>query len=144
MSHRPEKEEKYVPPVRFRIPGNLPAYAVLAAVSEALEVGGLELMVVREPSGMPYLNTELQGGTYTCILRKYQEDEEEFEPLEIPDRELTYDEKVEWFVRNHYETGMEMEIMRDSMRGDNLDDFYWYEERVEFPKMLSELNKEEL
>lgn len=142
---RPEREEKYIPPVKFRIPGILPAYSVIATIDDALKYHGLEIQVIREPQGMPYLNNSphLSGmDMYTCILKKREEEvDEETEPVPTPDRELTYDEKVEWFFKNNYETGMELEIMRDSMRDDNLDNFHWHGEKIQFPKMLSELNK---
>lgn len=68
--------------------------------------------------------------------------EKDFKPIPIPDRELTYEEKVRWFVSKHHEDGMELKIMLDSMRDDNLDNFYWHKSKVEFPKMLSEIQKD--
>jgi len=58
------------------------------------------------------------------------------------DIELTYDEKVEWFVANYYETGMELEMMKDNMKHDDLDNFFWYKKKVDFPKMKSDLKSE--
>jgi hypothetical protein len=47
---------------------------------------------------------------------------------------LTYEERVQWFVNNFYETGMEYEAMLDNMKGQDLDNFKWYGDIVKIPK----------
>jgi hypothetical protein len=47
---------------------------------------------------------------------------------------LTYEERVQWFVSNFYETGMEYEAMLDNMKGHDLDNFKWYDDIVKIPK----------
>ena len=51
--------------------------------------------------------------------------------------ELTYEERVRWFVNNYYETGMEYASMLESMRDDDLDNFVWYGETIRIPKFHS-------
>lgn len=51
--------------------------------------------------------------------------------------ELTYEERVRWFVNNYYETGMEYASMLESMRDDDLDNFVWYGETIRIPKFYS-------
>ena len=59
--------------------------------------------------------------------------------LEDPTRELTYEERIAWFVSNYYETGMEYLSLLHSMRTTNLDGFEWYDETVSIPKTRGEL-----
>jgi hypothetical protein len=47
---------------------------------------------------------------------------------------LTYEERVQWFVSNFYETGMEYEAMLDNMKNQDLDNFEWYGDIVKIPK----------
>lgn len=47
---------------------------------------------------------------------------------------LSYKERVEWFFMNHYETGMELEIIMESMKDKNLDFYSWYDGYVSIPK----------
>jgi hypothetical protein len=58
---------------------------------------------------------------------------------EDPDRELTYEERIAWFVANYYETGMEYENLLHAMKTTNLDSFEWIDETVSVPKRISEL-----
>jgi hypothetical protein len=58
---------------------------------------------------------------------------------EDPDRELTYEERISWFVANYYETGMEYESLLYAMKTTNLDSFEWIDETVSVPKRISEL-----
>jgi hypothetical protein len=51
--------------------------------------------------------------------------------------ELTYEERVRWFVNNYYETGMEYASMLESMRDEDLDNFVWYGETMQIPKFHS-------
>ena len=52
-------------------------------------------------------------------------------------KELTYEERVRWFVNNYYETGMEYASMLESMKNKNLDNFEWYGEKIQIPKFYS-------
>ena len=56
--------------------------------------------------------------------------------------ELTYEERVRWFVNNYYETGMEYASMLESMRDDDLDNFVWYGETIRIPKFYSSNEKQ--
>jgi len=47
---------------------------------------------------------------------------------------LSYDERIEWFFKNHYETGMELCILKDSFKKENLDSIKWYDTLVSIPK----------
>ena len=53
--------------------------------------------------------------------------------------ELTYKERIAWFVQNFYETGMEYPIMLDNMRNENLDKVKWYDDFIKIPKYTNEL-----
>lgn len=54
-------------------------------------------------------------------------------------RELTYEERIKWFITNYYETGMEYEGLLFSMKDTNLDGFQWYDEVVSIPKYSDEV-----
>jgi hypothetical protein len=59
---------------------------------------------------------------------------------EDPNRELTYEERIAWFVANYYETGMEYEGLLESMKTYNLDQFEWIGgDVIRFPKTVDEL-----
>lgn len=47
---------------------------------------------------------------------------------------LTYKERIDWFILNHYETGMEYEILFESFKDKNLDFLKWGESTVYIPK----------
>lgn len=49
-------------------------------------------------------------------------------------RKLTYEERIQWFVDNYYETGMEYEYLLISMKNEDLDNFQWYDEIINIPK----------
>ena len=56
------------------------------------------------------------------------------------DRELTYEERIAWFVANYYETGMEYSSLLESMKDSNLDQFEWIGgEIVAIPKTVRDL-----
>ena len=48
--------------------------------------------------------------------------------------ELTYEERIQWFISRYYETGMEYEGLLASMKDTNLDSFQWYDETISIPK----------
>ena len=52
----------------------------------------------------------------------------------MSEEKLTYEERVQWFVCNFYETGMEYEAMLDNMKCQDLDNFEWYGDIVKIPK----------
>jgi len=55
------------------------------------------------------------------------------------DKKLTYEERIKWFIDNFYETGMEYQILLESYKNDNLDEFEWYDDIIKIPKYLSEV-----
>jgi hypothetical protein len=57
-------------------------------------------------------------------------------------RELaTYEERVMWFLKNYYESGMEYDILLISMEGADLDNFEWYDDIIHIPKYKDELDE---
>lgn len=52
---------------------------------------------------------------------------------------LTYEERIKWFVENYYETGMEYLSLLETMKGEDLDNFKWYDEVIKFPKYKHEI-----
>lgn len=48
--------------------------------------------------------------------------------------ELTYRERVDWFITNYFETGMEYENIYDYLRDKDLDNLDWYGDTVKIPK----------
>ena len=52
---------------------------------------------------------------------------------------LTYKERIDWFVSNFYETGMEYKIVYDSFKDKDLDKIEWYDDFIKIPKYKDEL-----
>lgn len=50
--------------------------------------------------------------------------------------ELEYEERIKWFFTNYYETGMEYEILLDTMKKQNLDKIKHYDQIISLPKYL--------
>ena len=48
--------------------------------------------------------------------------------------ELTYEERIQWFISNYYETGMEYESLLITMKDEDLDNFKWYNDIISIPK----------
>ena len=48
--------------------------------------------------------------------------------------ELTYEERIQWFVSNYYETGMEYQSLLVTMKDEDLDNFKWYNDVISIPK----------
>ena len=48
--------------------------------------------------------------------------------------ELTYEERIQWFVSNYYETGMEYQSLLVTMKEEDLDNFKWYDDFIPIPK----------
>jgi hypothetical protein len=57
------------------------------------------------------------------------------------ERELTYEEKISWFIANYYETGMEYEGLLASLANEDLDNFKWINETIQFPRKFSEIKR---
>lgn len=49
-------------------------------------------------------------------------------------RPMKYEERIKWLFRNHYETGMEYEIMLESLKSEDLDKLKWYDGFLTLPK----------
>ena len=54
-------------------------------------------------------------------------------------KKLTYKERIDWFVANFYETGMEYELIYDSFKSEDLDRIKWYDYFIKIPKYKDEL-----
>jgi hypothetical protein len=54
-------------------------------------------------------------------------------------KKLTYKERIDWFVANFYETGMEYGIVYDSFKNKDLDKIKWYDDFIKIPKYKDEL-----
>ena len=54
-------------------------------------------------------------------------------------KKLTYKERIDWFVANFYETGMEYGIVYDSFKDKDLDKIKWYDDFIKIPKYKDEL-----
>lgn len=52
---------------------------------------------------------------------------------------LTYEERIQWFMKNYYESGMEYLILLESLKEADLDNFRWYDEIIKFPKYKHEI-----
>ena len=48
--------------------------------------------------------------------------------------ELTYEERIAWFVENYYESGMEYQSLLVTMKDEDLDNFKWYDDVISIPK----------
>ena len=55
------------------------------------------------------------------------------------DGKLTYEERIQWFISNFYETGMEYQSLLESMKDEDLDNFKWYDDFIKIPKYRNEL-----
>jgi hypothetical protein len=54
--------------------------------------------------------------------------------METNTAELSYEERVMWFFQNYYETGMEYDILIETLKNSDLDNFSWYGEKIKIPK----------
>jgi hypothetical protein len=52
---------------------------------------------------------------------------------------LTYEERIQWFVKNYYESGMEYLSLLETMKNEDLDNFKWHDEIIKFPKYKHEI-----
>jgi hypothetical protein len=48
--------------------------------------------------------------------------------------ELTYEERIAWFVENYYESGLEYQSLLVTMKDEDLDNFKWYDDFISIPK----------
>jgi hypothetical protein len=55
--------------------------------------------------------------------------------------QLTTKERIIWFVRNYYETGMELDYCLDKLKDADLDNFHWYGKRLVIPKYKDEIKQ---
>ena len=63
------------------------------------------------------------------------------------EKTLSTQERILWFIQNYYETGMEYDILKETLNDTDLDNFEWYGEKINIPKKLSYtdvLNKEHI
>lgn len=60
--------------------------------------------------------------------------------VDNPDRELSYEERVRWFLFKYYETGMEYEILLKSLANEDLDNYSYRDEIIQFPKYIKDTN----
>jgi hypothetical protein len=54
-------------------------------------------------------------------------------------KRLTYKERIEWFIANHYETGMEYQNIYYHFKNRNLDRIEWYNDIIKIPKYKDEI-----
>jgi len=54
-------------------------------------------------------------------------------------KKLTYKERIDWFVSNFYETGMEYQNIYDSFKNENLNKIEWYGDFIKIPKYKDEV-----
>ena len=54
-------------------------------------------------------------------------------------KKLTYKERIDWFVANFYETGMEYQIIYDSFKNKDLDRIKWHDDFIKIPEYKDEL-----
>jgi hypothetical protein len=55
------------------------------------------------------------------------------------DLKLSYEERIEWFIQNYYESGMELSVLLETMKDVDLDNFEWYGKRIYIPKFKIEI-----
>ena len=63
------------------------------------------------------------------------------------EKTLSTQERILWFIQNYYETGMEYDILKETLNETDLDNFEWYGKKITIPKKLSYtdvLNKEHI
>ncbi len=53
--------------------------------------------------------------------------------------ELSYEDRVLWFMQNYYESGLEYEIMLNNFKNEDLDNLKWYNDIIKVPKYKNEL-----
>lgn len=128
------------------------------------EVGGLKIKAIGYHEGTIVLIPENEQYEYIKVSSEYMEKHkpkiggyyvryedgyESYSPSDVFEDgytliddlgELTYEERIEWFYKNYYETGMELNILLDSMRNENLDCFNWYGDTIKLPKYKDEIN----
>jgi hypothetical protein len=128
------------PKTNFVVTESIPTHLVLQIVSDALKAHGLQILVVRDnlTNSSPYRCNIINTGK-----PQKQEKKKKKKKKKSEDKLLSYKERVWWFVQHYYETGMEYQILIDSLKDDDLDNFRWYDEYIKFPKLRSELSPEE-
>ncbi len=54
-------------------------------------------------------------------------------------KKLSYKERIDWFVSNFYETGMEYQNIYDLFKNKDLDKVKWYDDFIKIPKYKDKL-----
>jgi len=54
---------------------------------------------------------------------------------------LTYKERIYWFFKNYFESGMNYKILLSEMINDDLDNLKWYDAIISIPKTRTEVKK---
>ena len=49
-------------------------------------------------------------------------------------KKLTYEERIQWFINNYYETGMEYGVLLIVMKNEDLDNVKYYNDIIKIPK----------
>jgi hypothetical protein len=52
---------------------------------------------------------------------------------------LTYEERISWFIKNFYETGMEYLILLETMKNEDLSNLQWYDDIIRIPEYVDEI-----
>jgi len=108
----------------------------------------VEKMVMRSNSDLSYLMSGSVVGGYSEeeahkiareknlelkaeLARKIEEQER--------NRKLTYEERIKWFFDYFYESGMEYELLLESMKDADLNNFEWYGDIIDFPVYVKDL-----
>lgn len=53
------------------------------------------------------------------------------------EKNLTTQERILWFIQNHYKPGLENEILKNTYTDSDLDDFTWEGKKVHIPNKIS-------
>ena len=54
-------------------------------------------------------------------------------------KKLTYNQRIDWFYANYYESGMEHDTIYHLFKNLNLDKLEWYGDIVEIPKYKEDI-----
>jgi hypothetical protein len=120
-------EPEFIPYFRFRSISNLSLDYATNAIHGYLE--GKEVIVFRfKEYGF------IHDNRFNTQSISYGEAGITLDIRKTMDRVLSQEDRIKWFVANYYETGMELESLLVSMKDTNLDNFVWYDEKINIPK----------
>jgi hypothetical protein len=120
-------EPEFIPYFRFRSISNLSLDYATNAIHGYLE--GKEVIVFRfKEYGF------IHDNRFNTQSISYGEAGITLDIRKTMDRVLSQEDRIKWFVANYYETGMELESLLVSMKDENLDNFVWYDEKINIPK----------